>query len=497
MGKSRKEREYASASERADKHESFERTCVTIPDEMVMFNPKKPGTYKLDIAPYIAGVGNPNAKKGQVYYERTFFVHRSVGPDQNSYVCNARTFGKKCPICDHRGKLQKSADYDKDEIKELRPKERQLFVVFDHGEPDKGWQLWDISFHLFGKTLDDVLKDADPKDKERWSRFFHPTKGYLVRASFKEKSFKTQKFLECNRIEFRKREEQYDEDLVDETPCLDELLIETPYKELKELFLQTGDDDEEDSDDTDTDDDEDEDEDSEDSDDSDDDEDEDEEEEKPKKGKKAVAKKSSKKKKDEDEDDEDEEEDEEDEDVDDEEEDEDDSDDDEDEDDADEEDEEEDEDEYELGDKAKFKYKGKWFTGKISKINTKKGILSIKCEDHLHAVAIDDKTLSKVEPDDDDEDEEDEEDEKPKKGKKKPEKKSSKKSPKDEDWDDEDDEDEEDDDEDEDDSEEDEDEEEEKPKKSSKKKPVKKSFKKEKPKKGKKKDDEEEDDDPF
>lgn len=325
MAKSRKEREYGDAAAHAATHSSFERTAVKAPEGVHYFQPKKPGAYKIDIAPIEVKKGNdkkggnPHAKTGQIWYERTYYVYGGIGPDNNSFIA-PKTWGEtKDSIAEFRKRLSDKPlgeDEDKEErdklIKKFYAKERQLFWIYDHAEPEKGWQLWDVSFHLFGKFLNEKIDGAEESDKNRWRHFFKPVGGRTLRIVGKEKKFGGRSFLEFNQIEFKKREEDLSEDLLDELPNLDDCLVYTDDKRLKELVHTAP----KDEDDEDEDEDErpkskkrskDEDDEDEDTDDEDEDEDEDD-----RPAKKSKSKKS--KSKDEDEDEDDEEEDDEDED---------------------------------------------------------------------------------------------------------------------------------------------------------------------------------------
>jgi len=56
------------------------------------------------------------------------------------------------------------------------------------------------------------------------------------------------KWVEVTDIEFNPRKAQYEESDCDDLPCLDDLLVATPYDKLKKLFLQVDDVDEGDED---------------------------------------------------------------------------------------------------------------------------------------------------------------------------------------------------------------------------------------------------------
>jgi len=359
--KARKERKYSNAKEIAQKALTFEPSAISLPDGTSLWRPKKEGVYRMEILPYEVGKGNPNADEGMVHWERTFYVHSRIGPNQQWFLCPAQTLGKKCPICEFRAKLMKDVDSDEEMIAALAPKKRQLFNILVHGEEDKGIQLFEYSFHQFGKLLFTYLKNDD---EDEYQNFSHLDDGQTLKVSFDDKGAYGK---EASVIEFKPRKTELDEDLLDQTHCLDDLMKETPFKEMKNALLQTT------------------------SEDDDDDDDDDDEDEKPKSKSKAkskpAAKSKSKKKVEEDGDDEDEDgEDWEDDEEDDEEEDEDDVD-------------EEDEDEDEKPKKSKSKSKPKAKAKSKPKAKAKKSSSSSKK-----------KVVEDDDDDDDDEDDEEEED---------------------------------------------------------------------------------------
>lgn len=232
-------RRQSSARRRAETHVGgFDRTCVRLPEGFTSFQVKAEGVKRLEIAPYRVGKGNPYADEGTVHFERTYFNHRSVGPNEDPYVCLAKTCKLPCPICEVRAKLSRSNDKeDADAAKELMFKERQLWWVRDHAEFDKGWQLWDVSYHLFGKQLDARIKDSDPEDG--YDLFYDRVQGSIIKVGFGEKSFGGNAFFEARSFDFKRREEPLPKSIFEELPCLDDLIIITPYDKLKKIFLQT------------------------------------------------------------------------------------------------------------------------------------------------------------------------------------------------------------------------------------------------------------------
>lgn len=242
MARNRKEeqrkRRVTSARDRAEKHGSEGRNTVKLPDDASFFSVKAEGTKRIDIIPYVVGEGNPYADPDSYHYERTYWVHRGIGPNNETHVCPAKTFKKPCPVCEYRGKLAKDPDADDKTVKDLLPKERQLFNVVDAADPDKGVQVWDWPFWTFGRHLDGKVKNADPEDGYEY--FADPEKGFRLKIGITEQSGGSYSFFDCADIEFKPRE-PLDEEIVNAAHCLDDLIIEPDYDELKKLFLQTGD----------------------------------------------------------------------------------------------------------------------------------------------------------------------------------------------------------------------------------------------------------------
>lgn len=233
---------YASARSRAEKASvGFDRTTVRVPDGVNFLSVKKAGIFRFDVLPYVVGEGNPFADEGVLHYERTFWTHRNVGPMTKSYVCLAKTFHKRCPVCELQTKLR--SDGDKVGSKALNPSERQLMNVIDLAEPDRGVQLLDMSKHLFGKQIDDKILMADEDDN--YENFFHLQGGMTLKVVFEEQSFEGggRPFYKAVSVDMKARKD-YDDSILKECHPLDDLLIELRYEDLKKI-LEGGTDEEE------------------------------------------------------------------------------------------------------------------------------------------------------------------------------------------------------------------------------------------------------------
>jgi hypothetical protein len=210
--------------------------CIKVPagQRIQMFQLKAPIS-RVDILPYEVGEGNPFAKPGRFHFERTYYTHGGIGASKQAVICPRRTRNERCPICEFRAKMAQDPDVDEKALKALNVKTRQLFNVINVKERDKGVQLWDISTYLFGELLDGKLNNADPEDD--YNTFFH-LDGLTLKIGAKEQSFNSRKFAKATDIEFKVRGEEYDESILDEVFCLDDLLNHMSYDELNDLFLE-------------------------------------------------------------------------------------------------------------------------------------------------------------------------------------------------------------------------------------------------------------------
>lgn len=208
-------------------------TLLSVPAGTEFFSIKK-GKYLVDILNYKVGKGNPWAKPGEYYYERTYFVHPNIGADNKPYVCPRLTCNLPCPICEYRAKLMKKGA-EREILAALKPRERQLFNVVDvtNGPNDKVL-LWDISNFCFGAQLNGEINDADD---ESIAAFAEWKGGYTLKLGVDEEKGAGYTFPKVNRISFRPRGRDYDDSIEEKLLCLDDLLVIPDYDVLKKEFL--------------------------------------------------------------------------------------------------------------------------------------------------------------------------------------------------------------------------------------------------------------------
>lgn len=214
-----------------------------------VFSPEMDSKIEMDILPYLVSIKNhPDrdddsgiAVEGSYWYKRPFKFHRNVGAGNTSEIC-LQSIGKKCPICEYREKLKKD-EAAEDDIKALRPSERNLYAIvitkIDGKKQERKIQLFEFSDYLFQERFEEQLSD-----KDGFETFPDPFNGCTISIKFAENNLGGNKYPDPTRFDFVTRKEQYDQEFVDEVPDLEECLRILSYKELKDKFFEEPEDDE-------------------------------------------------------------------------------------------------------------------------------------------------------------------------------------------------------------------------------------------------------------
>jgi len=256
MGKKTKDkkakRERVSAKKWSDDNKGGLRlTAFRVPDKTQLFQLKENGIKRVDVIPFKAGKDNPQADEGVLHFERTVYMHRRIGPSGDDYCCPARctehlepSERKSCPVCEEHTKLKSQysdpTDKQKKLLQGLKAKRRQLILIYDHDDDERGVQLWHTAFYKsFGQTLQEAIEFADP-DEEHKIFFADPEDGSTLKLGIGKEQFEGRDFYPVKTVEFKKRKKPLSEKLLKKAPCLDELLIILDYDDLEAIFKQTG-----------------------------------------------------------------------------------------------------------------------------------------------------------------------------------------------------------------------------------------------------------------
>ena len=204
--------------------------------EGITFFKENQGPNFVDIIPFPVGPRHPEVcvrKKmqiGQRAYVLEVWRHGNVGPNNDQYICLARTYGKPCPICEFRQTDEAGAD-----SKELVPKRRSIFAIWDRKAEDKGIQVWEIAHWFMDKQLQSRV--INPKTGAKIN-FSHPSKAEGKHISFDLKIMG--KNREYTGHQFVDRDEGIPKYILDQAPVLDDLIFVPTYEEVEEAFYSSG-----------------------------------------------------------------------------------------------------------------------------------------------------------------------------------------------------------------------------------------------------------------
>jgi hypothetical protein len=213
----------------------FTKTIIKMPPGVALYKMKL-GKAKLDIIPYVAGPGNPDAQPGFLTWKRTLWVHRNIGPNRDVVLCPAKMLNKPCPVCEDYNRQMRTNPDDEayKQISELRPKEWDFMQVRDRNDPAKKIQFNITSYHRFSNEIAEAVSAGGPEQK--FGNFWHPKGGQILNVSFGEKSMGRggRPFILATRVDFSPRPD-VPEQVIDKGFKLDSLLIFYKYEKLTEM----------------------------------------------------------------------------------------------------------------------------------------------------------------------------------------------------------------------------------------------------------------------
>ena len=234
-----------NSAKNADKGFSGKRLLDTSGlDEVKFWRPEKGNKNKvsLDIIPYVVQTKHhpQKIKPGYNDYRLDVFVHRYIGPGDDTFLCLKKTFGKPCPICEHEESLQESGQ--KKASEGFKAKRRCVYNIIDMNDIDAGIQLFEESYWLFEKEM---LEEAETSE-DQVITFSDLEDGRNVRFRPKTDSYEGNSFFKYKSFTFPERDEAYEDDFDEEAYCLDELMIIPTYEEMQAALKGEGEDEDED-----------------------------------------------------------------------------------------------------------------------------------------------------------------------------------------------------------------------------------------------------------
>lgn len=251
MSKTSKQGSFRAAVLRSaaqDRSKSSSYGHLLLPRGVSAFKEEAGGRISLDIIPYaVADDHHPDrdqefgrAVKGSLWYRRPYKLHRSIGLSNASVVCPAGA-GRKCPICEYREKMVRDdkRDWKDPAVRALRAGDRNLYYVVPKGSSrhDEVPYLWDISRFAFQDML-----NAELDEDEEHGDFLELDGGLTLRIRFSDERLETTSWAKTSRIDFDRRNYNYDEDLIRGLASLDAVPDLKSYQEIERMFYESGDD---------------------------------------------------------------------------------------------------------------------------------------------------------------------------------------------------------------------------------------------------------------
>lgn len=211
-----------------------------LPAQPKFYKPNVEILNKFDIIPYqIKSPNHPEVMAGRMSvgdydFVLDYWVHRKIGADGVDVVCLKNTYGKKCPICEERGRL-----YDADQeaaAKDLKATRRVVFNVRPHSREGAGdLQVFDVSHFLFMKEL---MEEANAcANGKGVVPFADLDDGSVVAFRAVEEKGKGGAMIKFKSFKFLEREKPVPEKLVTSAISFDELLVLHTYAEIEDILF--------------------------------------------------------------------------------------------------------------------------------------------------------------------------------------------------------------------------------------------------------------------
>lgn len=242
----KKRRSMGKGVKKVSKNRKGGRKYLDLPEGVELFTPEGGKRYKLDILPYVVKdiKRHPDSKEipDDIWWRYPYGLHRELGPDNELAVCPG-TKGNTCIVCQEKQAIYDDPDGDNDMAAKLNPSKRGLYVIrLTSGKNSGKIMVMDISNYCF---LDQLMDEIDMGEPE-WKNFPDLEDGYTLKVRFKAKKIGSGKnaveFAMADRIDFFERDD-IDEDILEEVPCLEDLILVPSSKSIENTFYGIDEDD--------------------------------------------------------------------------------------------------------------------------------------------------------------------------------------------------------------------------------------------------------------
>ena len=191
-----------------------------------------------DIIPYKAGKNDPDADEGEDTYCFQPYVHKNVGPSERDVICLAKTYGKKCAICEYVKELiSKGADEEEYKPLQVQRNPRAIYNVAVLGSKEdikKGVQIFNASHYTIEGPLLELASRPTRPGQEGIDPFV-----YYASPDKEGKTicFKRKDSFNFVAHSFENRDYEISKKLLAAAHTLDDLVVIPTYKEQEEWLF--------------------------------------------------------------------------------------------------------------------------------------------------------------------------------------------------------------------------------------------------------------------
>ena len=172
-------------------------------------------------------------KVGDTDYVLEVYVHRFVGPGNQSIICLNRNFGKPCPICEEAENLK-----EKGKDKEANfPSRRVIYNVLDADNLKEGVMIFENSYSLFEDKL--LFAERSKVKDGKHICVAQVDNGYIIRCYGRKVKKGGYEYVEFLNFEFDERNEKQEnavKDNLDNVIDLDKYMNVLTYDEIQEIL---------------------------------------------------------------------------------------------------------------------------------------------------------------------------------------------------------------------------------------------------------------------
>jgi len=190
-----------------------------------------PEQHELDVVPFIADKDHPHVAEGDIAYSMDLYVHRNIGPSNESFICPRDNFKQPCPICEYIDDKKPPTE----EWKQIACKDRTVYLVWCHDDNKQekvGVQVWEVAKFFMADHLKELSK-ATPRGGGAVIWSVHTKAGKSIVFTRKGAGEYTKYFGH----KFVDRKEDIPDWVLDQSFSLDTIINMRPsYNEIHEAF---------------------------------------------------------------------------------------------------------------------------------------------------------------------------------------------------------------------------------------------------------------------